>query len=198
MAKDPGKRYQSMLALAEALEAFVDNRAPSTPTPARSPVPSLPRKAWLIVTGAGVLALLIVLAVIVPWKSRPALVPSAPQPAPQPAADLVQPGSRWEGPSEFRPPIRQRGTVWLKVSRREGSAFSGTYGTEEGDYEWEIKGKVEGDRINWGFTKVIREKLAMRIVGSAEVKGTIQGKKMILVYKDNQPSTADVELRLQK
>src|SRR5262249_13663916 len=155
-------------------------RPPSTPPRSRSPlVPLPPRRrfraaVWAVLATLPAVALVVVLVFFLFSRKDP-----------------VQPGSRWTGDFKFRPPAGQRGDAQLSITERSGETFKGVYTSEKGDFEWEVEGTVRNGNIEWGFTRVIREKTPAGVVGKATVKGTYGDDCMDAVFQDAD-STADL------
>jgi hypothetical protein len=188
MAQEPAARFSSMAAFASALGAYL--RGEPVPAglvpgrPARRGTHALTRPA-VIALAAGLLGLLAV-AVLFLQRGRHDHVPPG---------DPLRAGSVWKGTFHFRPPFEAQGPVEVRVTKREGERFWGTYATEGGRYEWRIEGTTGEGGVGWEFTEVIHEEEPQDVVGQAHVRGTFDSKVMdVVFYHEMDHSTADMHL----
>jgi serine/threonine protein kinase len=168
MAKDPGMRFQTPAEVAEALASFATAESPTRPRRWQ-----LPTRRWavLIASVLGLLLFALVVGLVAKLQSRR-------------EPDCIQAGSQWRGYFRFLPPIKgYYGDVRVSITERQGNTFKGTYATEDGRYEWEIKGTLDQSAVRWGFTRTIREKHPTHVEGSAFVEGHCEGTKMELRFR---------------
>src|SRR5262249_55426465 len=112
--------------------------------------------------------------------------------------DPLPVNSQWKGRFQFRPPSEgYTSDVQLDVTRREGASFEGVYTTESGKYQWVVKGSLDNESIDWGFTGLIRERTPTGVVGHAHVTGNLHDARMDVVFRD-QNSVADMMLKRVK
>ena len=218
LAKDPGARFPSMLAFADALErghtgdtsAVAASKSPTLAAPRVQQV--RPRRlAWLAVLCTVLLLLLGIVGWLGGWfssKQKSAVAQlenhgsdgaAAQRKAAKPPGDAVQPRSRWSGPARWRPKYDAGPTITVVVQERNGDSFKGTYTSLDNGkvFEWRIAGTVRQNKIEWRFTQVIREPFPVHVVENARVEGTVNGDRMEVVYRDAD-SEAQLHLRLQK
>ena len=168
------------------------------------------KRRWLIPALGGVAV--VTLAVLI-WaltrndKSQtanpnpPAKEPIEPPPkiAPKINTDRLAAGSKWAGTFKFLPPIENyTGDVEITIIHRDGDTFRGTYRTEQGQYEWGVAGTLQGEKIHWEFTQVIKEMQPRGLTGNAYVSGTLVGTTMKVTFKRRDIETvAEMTLTLR-
>jgi serine/threonine protein kinase len=179
LSKEPKDRFGSMEEFASALEELSDNQPPPN-VAFLSKRDNLPRRSlsWRTVLAAG--GVLVALGVGL-WFAWPGLSHPSNYASVE-AADELSAGSQWNGRFQFVG-MDYTGPVGVTISEREGDAFRGTYETENGDYVWRIAGALRGEKINWEFTDVVREKERRTMVGRAYVEGTCRASKMEVVFR---------------
>jgi Protein kinase domain len=200
LAKDPRARYISMEAFAEALEECV----PADALP-RRPGRSGRLRRWL---AAGLIVVLAAVALGVAWFARShlgsgAATSSSPvaarpmtEPKSEPVADPFQAKSEWDGTFRWEGTDYDR-DVKVTITERNGDHLHGVYTADQGAYVWEIDGRVAGDKVDWGFTKVLFEKDRKPVVGVATVQGTWNGDRLTANFR-GKDSRADLTLRPAK
>lgn len=175
MAKQPASRFQSMAAVAAALEGYLDGTSsPVTQEWGEQP-PRRRRRRTVIL--AAMLALIAILAGGV-WQWRIMFGN---------AADALPAGSRWNGTFKFLD--GPGGDVQVDIEQRAGDTFKGAYRTERGAYEWRILGTLRNGAVRWTFTGAVRDNEDHSVVGQAFVEGRLQGNRMDVRF--HQPRTAE-------
>lgn len=188
LAKNPAERFPSARALADSLaEALTSAVADARDSAQRSPLVGRQRsarpsvfwgKVWLAATLIGTLAAALLILVTI-WGNRSSVQLGNGGPpvnaADAPAQDPLPQGSRWEGTFAFlpAPPGQIDGDVSLQITTRDGRRFTGTYQTENQNYEWKVAGILEGTAIHWEFTEAVRDNADGNVVGKAYVQGTL-------------------------
>lgn len=182
MAKDSARRFGSMAEFADAVRPVAEGV--SAPPPRRW--------AALLAAAAGVVAL----AGVGVWfatryPGSGTTIPTAK--SPDPAADPFRVGSEWAGTFQFLPG-GVRGPVSLRITKRSGDIFDGTYQTET-DYRWEASGKTSDGTIEWRLTKPLTpQAVNTGATGTAVVNGTYADGVMEVLYQDHD-SRAKMTLR---
>jgi serine/threonine-protein kinase len=192
LAKDPRQRFASMAGFAAALEGDDDLPAETATRPAwRRLLPA-------VIGAVALLALAIALMIIKPWSTPPR--GNAETTPPTAASNLLPAGSRWAGTFRFREPIMNyHGDVELVITERSGDSFNGEYATENDGWRWAIAGRIEGNKVSWTFTAVIKEREPREVVGKARVDGTLAGDTIRALFTiPGTANAADLELRPRK
>jgi serine/threonine-protein kinase len=178
LAREPGQRFASMAAFAEALEGCLQPGALTAPQVHRW------RRRAVLVAAAGVVAALAGLL------GHAWLSPDPPDPLPA--------GSHWLGAFAFRPPIvNYVGDVAIEIDTRDGDSFTGVYTTEQGRYSWGIAGTIAAGEARWQFTHIRHEQEPRDVVGRVRCTARLEGDELVGVF--SHPSgTADLRLRRQR
>ena len=210
LSKNPTDRFPTMESLAEALDACAssdktkENPLRSQPEPDQdlsrsSRLSSIdkPHSKWLggrlkpliiAIVFVSLLLLGVGYAILDRDEARPKASPVI-------AQDPLPAGTSWSGEFKFRPPNEGfSGDVRIWIETRDGPRFEGTYRTENGAYEWQIRGTVLNGSISWDFTKAIKDNAAHDVVGRARVYGRIRDRVMTLVFWQSDIDIADMTL----
>ncbi len=195
MAKDPGDRFDTMSAMALAIEEYqrkvqrTEGIADGTPVNAaalesvingrshdRSTSPTARRSMirWTVgilmiatVAGGGLWAGYF-------WYQH----------ARQPTTfDALQADTLWLGTFRFRPPIDDyEGDVRLVITSREANQFAGEYSTENESYVWMIQGTIDNhSNVRWHVTDVVREREPRPVMLHAKAMGQLRGGQLVVV-----------------
>ena len=179
LARDPDERFPSMKEFAEALDNCELSQARKQPN----------RRRALAIASIALIGLTAIGFTIWP-KPKPKPI--------EPAVDLLPVDSVWVGECSFTPDDpKSWDPALLWVTRREGTSFQGQAETRDGDYAWNVEGTLEGDRIQWKYVAIIREKMPTNSVkNGANAKGSCDGKTIEVKYHDpGDSSRAVIKLR---
>jgi hypothetical protein len=181
IAKNPGERFPSMEAFAQALEPV----QPMGALPATCAGQGSRRSRLVVAASLGVVAVtLVVILILIGWLSWDRFgstttdrggssQPDAPAAAKDNhPADLFQAGSEWQGTFRWSGDDYDR-PVRLMVQERDGDRFKGTYDGDDGQYVWRIEGTVREARVEWRFTDIVHEREPKAVVGVATISGTL-------------------------
>jgi len=201
LAKDPRARFISMEAFAEALEEFTQ-APPARPRPVRGRR-LLVRAGLLLLALALVPGALALAAVFFHFGGAPASstqkrmtetepasgdghkVPPRPtEPKGDQPADQFRAGSKWVGSFRWKGDTYDR-RLEVRIEKREGNRFWGRYDDEGGDFAWDIEGTVNGNVVEWGFTKVIHEKEPVKVVGNGKVQGALKDDRLEAEFRND-------------
>jgi serine/threonine protein kinase len=199
LAKEPAHRYQTTGALADDLARFLAGEGVTARSTLVLRRPnSWPRK-YLAVTATGLVVLAAIVAGFISGKFRHAGGDVPTNPPVAPAADLLQPGSRWTGRIRWLPDLAEGSQATVVIASRDGSQFTGDYSANEqaGHFEWRIAGTIDEGQVRWRFTEAIHEPLPVGVVEKASVHGTINGDTLDVLYTDAD-SSAKLTLKLEK
>jgi serine/threonine protein kinase len=198
MSKEPGDRFASMdeFSMALAVSAVPETLVHPRPKAVSLNAPQAraqPRESGLAASPssspATLLSLrnilaactLLLIAAGAVWSLRQWSTASPAGPA-LPSSDQITAGSFWQGRFQFVG-MDYGGDVQVTIEERWNDEFYGIYETENATYVWAIKGKLRGERINWEFTDVVREKEPRFVVEKAYVEGTCRGGQMTVVFR---------------
>jgi hypothetical protein len=105
----------------------------------------------------------------------------------KPLTDNFTSGSEWTGAWIIFKPTRGAGDFRIIVTERVGDTFKGElHCNQEGDLEY-IAGTVNGDQIEWRFTKVLRTNRPQLSANGDIFKGTIKGDYICVLFQ-NEPA----------
>jgi serine/threonine protein kinase len=207
LRKQPGDRYSSMHALADALQRILPTLSDTSPPPValdsqNSSDSTLLSDVVLAPDSAPqtkqqpsgrrlLLVVIIVLAALVLLGVGFSLLPARLDDS------AVQPGTRWTGKFRFLgdPPFSANAN--LEITQRDGAEISGIYAAED-KYAWEIIGMTQGGRLQFSFVRVVRGDPPSDLIQFGKLEGTVRGNLMDLMFHDaSDDSQAKMQLRRQ-
>jgi hypothetical protein len=192
MARRPADRYATMDDLADAL---MEARREKRPTHRGSP-----RQLLLVGVPAGLVAIIFtVLLILGPRGDHPTATGPA-SPLSTAANDGFTTGAVWVGDYRFRDG-GDTADIRLEITERTGDTFRARYTTMGGKYEWLANGTVTGNRVEWVFTKAVRNDPGGNesLVNRAHVVGTVADGQFTGLFEYlNGGTPADVRLGPQR
>lgn len=176
--RTPDARFPSMQEFAAALADI-------------APPPSTDRQRRRgLLAAIGVLVVSLVAVGVAVWGRSGQAPPTEP--------DRLPNESIWTGEYSFVPnDLSSWRPALLIVTHRDGSRFEGRAETDDGDFAWNVEGTLDGDRIQWQYVKIIREKQPTHSVESgAATRGQCNGQSIDVDYFDpGDSSQAAIRLR---
>ncbi|MCA9190849.1 MAG: serine/threonine protein kinase [Planctomycetales bacterium] len=185
IAKSPSERIGSMKDFAAALRDFATQQTIDPPkmrsVTQRLPNTQIPKKRVSIQT----VAVIVTLSACAVLACLPWMFTHSPP---------LRVGDVWTGTFRF---IGNNvvGDATFTIERLAGEFLSGTYTTEQGEFEWAIEGTIKGNQVSFQLTEAKSASAqAVDVVGIAIVSGQIDGDQFRGLYQDPD-SQAQMQLK---
>jgi hypothetical protein len=198
LAREPGRRFASMDALAGVLAHVLGEGPTEECIPLLEQMQRRQRShRWryvvLALFSTGLIAALICLAMMLKGGTGKTKQEEAPVPL-----ITLSAGSVWKGEFHFVPQGTKDGDLVVRITQRNGERFEGFYSAENGSYEWRIAGTLDGTSIHWGFTEALKGENAEQLVGKGIVDGTLKDATILGKFDDSADNShAEIKITRQ-